>query len=149
MSNHPTQHKYAAVRFLFNRLNSYDLQEKEYQQELNVIHNILYNNSLPTKPPKHIIHTKTQQQMTKPTKCKWATFTYVGKETSYIRTYIYTFHRSLRLSPDNRMWNMSKNKQSEQDIKLLQCENLQSYKSVIHIICTCKKFIHRVKGVCI
>jgi len=44
MSNHPTQHKYATVGFLFNRLNSYDLQEKEYQQELNVIHNILHNN---------------------------------------------------------------------------------------------------------
>jgi len=25
-SNHPTQHKYAAVKFLFNRLNSYELQ---------------------------------------------------------------------------------------------------------------------------
>jgi hypothetical protein len=28
-SNHPTQHKYPAVKFLFNRLNSYNLQEKE------------------------------------------------------------------------------------------------------------------------
>ena len=27
-SNHPTKHKYAAVRYLLNRLNSYDLQEK-------------------------------------------------------------------------------------------------------------------------
>jgi len=61
MSSHPTQHKYAAVRFLFNRLNSYDFQEKEYQQELNVIHNILYSNSFPTKPTEHTVHTKTQQ----------------------------------------------------------------------------------------
>jgi len=73
-SNHPTEHKYAAVRFL----------EKEYQQELNVIQNILYNNSFPIKPQKWTIHTKTQQQMTKPTKCKWAMFTYVGKEMSDI-----------------------------------------------------------------
>jgi len=51
-SNHPIQHKYAAARFLFNILNSYDLQEKEYQQELNVIHNILYNNSFPIRPQK-------------------------------------------------------------------------------------------------
>jgi len=43
-SNHPTQHKYAAVRFLYNRLNSYGLQGQEYKQELNVIHNILHNN---------------------------------------------------------------------------------------------------------
>jgi len=26
---------------------------------------------------------------------------------TYIHTYIYAFHRSLRLSQDNRMWNMS------------------------------------------
>jgi len=67
MSNHPTQHKYATVGFLFKRLNSYDLQE--YQQELNVIHNILHNNSFPIKPQKQTIHTKTWQQITKPAKC--------------------------------------------------------------------------------
>ena len=63
MSNYPTQHKYATVRLLFDRLNSYDLQEKEYQQELNVIHNILYNNSFPIKPQKQTVHIKTRQQM--------------------------------------------------------------------------------------
>jgi hypothetical protein len=48
-SNHLTQHKYvyAAVRFIYNRLKSYGLQEQEYKQELNVIHNILHNNSFP------------------------------------------------------------------------------------------------------
>jgi len=29
-SNHPTHHKYTAVRLLFNRLDSYNLQEEEY-----------------------------------------------------------------------------------------------------------------------
>jgi hypothetical protein len=48
-SNHPTQHKYAAVRFLYNRLNSYGLQEQEYIQELNVI---LHSNSFPITPHK-------------------------------------------------------------------------------------------------
>jgi hypothetical protein len=28
-SNHPTQHKYAVVRFLYNKLNSYNLQKQE------------------------------------------------------------------------------------------------------------------------
>jgi hypothetical protein len=32
-SNHSTHHKYAAVRFLFHRLNSYNLQHEEYQHE--------------------------------------------------------------------------------------------------------------------
>jgi hypothetical protein len=29
-SNNPSQHKYAAVRFLYTRLNTYQLQEEEY-----------------------------------------------------------------------------------------------------------------------
>jgi hypothetical protein len=45
-SNHPAQHKYAAVRFLYNRQNSHNLQE------LNIIHNILHNNSFPITPHK-------------------------------------------------------------------------------------------------
>jgi len=39
--------------------------------------------------------------------------TYIHK---YTHTYIYAFHRTLRLSPDNRMWNMSKTYKSIQDI---------------------------------
>jgi hypothetical protein len=46
-SNHPPQHKYAAVRFLYNRLNTYQLQTEDYKQEENLIHNILHNNSFP------------------------------------------------------------------------------------------------------
>jgi len=30
-SNYPAQHKYAAIRFLYNRLDTYQLQSKEYQ----------------------------------------------------------------------------------------------------------------------
>jgi len=51
-SNHPMQHKYAAVKYLYNRLDSYNLQQTENQQELNIIHNILHNNSFPIKPHK-------------------------------------------------------------------------------------------------
>jgi hypothetical protein len=60
-SNHPTQNKYAAIRHLYNRLNTYNLQHNEHTQELNIIHNILHNNSSPIlqhKPP--TLSTKTQ-----------------------------------------------------------------------------------------
>jgi hypothetical protein len=80
-SNHPTQHKYAAIRFLYNRLHTYDLEKQESKRELNTIQNILHNNSFPLKYRKLKTHTPTQ---TKPTLNKWATFTYNGKETSYI-----------------------------------------------------------------
>jgi hypothetical protein len=51
-SNHPTPHKYAAIRYLYNRLNTYQLSNEHYQQEVNTIQNILYNNSFPLQ--KHI-----------------------------------------------------------------------------------------------
>ena len=35
-SNHPAHHKYAAVRFLHNRLNTYHLQKDEYNEEINI-----------------------------------------------------------------------------------------------------------------
>jgi hypothetical protein len=59
-SNHSAQHKYAAVRFLHNRLDSYNLQHKAYQQELNTFHNILKNNSFLIKP--HKPHTPKPTQ---------------------------------------------------------------------------------------
>jgi hypothetical protein len=81
-SNHPAHHKYAAVRFPYNRLQSYGLQQKEYLDELNTIHNILWNNSFPIKP--HSTHTKPAHPVEPTTPQKWASFTYIGKETSYI-----------------------------------------------------------------
>jgi len=38
----------------------------------------------PSNLKKQTVHTKTRQQTTKPTKCKWATLTYVWKEASFI-----------------------------------------------------------------
>jgi hypothetical protein len=57
-SNHPTRQKYAAIRFLYNRLDSYNLQHNEYQLELNSIHNILQKNGFPIPP--HKAHTPRQ-----------------------------------------------------------------------------------------
>ena len=42
-SNHPSQHNYAAVRFIYNRLLKCNIQPEEYQQEENSTHYILYN----------------------------------------------------------------------------------------------------------
>jgi hypothetical protein len=83
-SNNPTHHKYAAVRFLFSSLNSYNLQYDEYQHELNIIYSILQNNGFPVIP--HKPHApKPTQPKNKETPKKWARFTYNGRETSYIR----------------------------------------------------------------
>jgi hypothetical protein len=64
-SNHPPQHKYAAVRFTYNRLHSYNLQQPEHLQEEKTIHNILYNNGFPIQPHKpHQPKTKRQNTQT-------------------------------------------------------------------------------------
>jgi hypothetical protein len=82
-SNHPSHHKYATIKYLYNRLDTYNLQHEEYQQELLMIHNILYNNSFPIRP--HKPHTRNPvNPITPRTTHKWASFTYVGKETTYI-----------------------------------------------------------------
>jgi hypothetical protein len=46
-SDHPTQHKYATIRFLYNRPNTYDLQEDDY----NTIQYILHNSTFPIHHP--------------------------------------------------------------------------------------------------
>lgn len=43
-SNHPTQHKLAAYRFLFNRLYKLPLTKKQQQKEKDIIHQIARNN---------------------------------------------------------------------------------------------------------
>jgi len=83
-SNHPTQQKYAAIRFLYNRLNTYQLHNEEYHQEENIIHNILYNNSFSIHPQKPSNLKQNQIQYSPTLKHKWATFIYIGKETTYV-----------------------------------------------------------------
>jgi len=85
-SNHPAQHKYAAIRYLYNRLHTYNLHDHEYITEENTIHNIVFNNAFPISPKTKPRQKKsTAPNKPKPTSTqKWATFTYIGKETTYI-----------------------------------------------------------------
>jgi hypothetical protein len=82
-SNHPPTHKFAAVKYLYNRLEKYNLQHDEYQLELQTIQTILHNNNLPTHP--HIPRkrtTKTNENTSLGQ--KWTVFSYMGRETSFI-----------------------------------------------------------------
>lgn len=38
-ANHPIQHKYAAIIYLYNRLRTYQLHNEEYNHEINFTHN--------------------------------------------------------------------------------------------------------------
>jgi hypothetical protein len=96
-SNPPPQHKYAAVSFLYNRLNTYNLQEHEYRSEEDTIHSIMHNNDFhthprnplspdlpPPQPPIPRLTTPTSDGHQSSNTQKWATFTYIGKETTFI-----------------------------------------------------------------
>jgi len=77
-SNHPAQHKYAAIRYLHNRLNTYHLHKKEYNEEINTIHATMLNNGFPTHKHKTPVNTPLPHQTDRH---KWVSFTYMGKTT--------------------------------------------------------------------
>jgi hypothetical protein len=85
-SCHPVEEKYAAFRYLVNRLEAYQLNPAAKEEELIVIiiQNILHNNGFPLtlintvlvkrKPPK-ISFTGSHSNK------KWVTFTFFGKKS--------------------------------------------------------------------
>ena len=77
----PTEHKMAAVRYLTNRMNKYNMSTSSKDKETKIIKHILqvnkYDTSVIDAPP------KTQNRKTK-NRVKWAKFTYVGKENKFI-----------------------------------------------------------------
>jgi hypothetical protein len=90
-SCHPTQQKLAALRYFSNRLNSYPLEQEEKDKGKTIIQNIAHNNGFPShitnkfinKPPPQITNT-TPETKNKNNNKKWATLTYVSKETYHI-----------------------------------------------------------------
>jgi len=73
--------------FVYNRLHTYHLKDDEYKEEEDTILNILSNNGFPAhthKPPTLRHPTTTLNKETHTPTHKWATFTYIGKEASFI-----------------------------------------------------------------
>jgi len=95
-SNHSTQWKYTAIRFLYSRLNTYQLHNEEYSHEENTIHNILYNNSFPIHPQKPTNRVQNHIHIPPKPTDKWATFTYIGRGTTYIN-YIFK-HSDIKIA---------------------------------------------------
>jgi hypothetical protein len=84
-SCHPTEHKYSAIRYLVNRMNTYPISTENKHNESQFIKTILHNNKYPLQ-----IHIHKKPKQTKNTtpntayKQKWGTFTYNGNETRTI-----------------------------------------------------------------
>jgi hypothetical protein len=122
-SNHTAQHKYAAVRFLYNRLNTYNLYEDEHTTEENIIQNIMCNNAFPIqphkpptpKPPTSELHRKTATTTHTPTH-KWITFTYIGKETNFMTKLLRKTNLKIAFRTNNTIQSLLKHKQQVPDI---------------------------------
>jgi hypothetical protein len=115
-SNHPPQHKFAAIKFLFNRLHSYNLAETEHRQELNSIHNIMQNNSFPIPPHEQKPRHTTRKKTSTPPEQKWATFTYVGKETHFITNIFKQTNIQIAFRTKNTIQNLLKPKIPTSDV---------------------------------
>jgi len=101
--------------FFLSTLNSYNLQHEEYQHELNTIHNILQNNSFPIKLHKpHIL--KPAKPKDPKTSKKWASFTYIGRETSYITNIFRQTDLNNSLRTKNTIGNLLTHKNPTPDI---------------------------------
>jgi len=95
--------------------DSYNLQHKEYQHELNIIHNILQNNSFPIKPHKpHILKPAKPKDPKRPK--KWASFTYIGRETSYITNIFRETDLKIALCTKDTIGNLLTHKNPTRDI---------------------------------
>jgi hypothetical protein len=81
-SCHPPEHKQPAIRYMVNRMNTYNLTNSNKTQEQGVIRQILHNNGY--DPSITTRHNNRKTPELKQNKNKWAKFTYIGKETKFI-----------------------------------------------------------------
>jgi hypothetical protein len=91
--------------FLYNRQNVYNLQD-DYKQEENIIHNIVHNNSFPIYPQKPHNNKPKKKSVNHTTPIhKWATFTYTGKETTFITNIIRQANLKIAFCTNNTIHN--------------------------------------------
>jgi len=103
--NHPPQHKHAAIRYVYNRLNTYHLQNDEYGEEFDTIH-IMLNNGFPVhthNAPTPRQPTMTLQPKTDTTTQEWAPFTYIGRETTFITNFFKKTDLGITLRTNNSL----------------------------------------------
>jgi hypothetical protein len=85
-SCHPNEQKMASFRHFISRMNSYSLDKTDRTKELNTIKHIAhknkYNSTIIDTLNDHFNNRKVKTKETHNT--KWATFSYIGKETNSI-----------------------------------------------------------------
>jgi hypothetical protein len=80
-SCHPTEHKYAAIRYLHNRMKNYQLSREKMDKESKITQDILHSNGYNASTLKLI--SSSQKQECGAEKTHWSKFTYVGRDQSH------------------------------------------------------------------
>ena len=85
-SCHLEEHKFAAVRYLINRIETYNLDDKNKEKENNTIKQTLCNHKYDPSLINKCIpkRNKTRLKRKYTSKTNWAKFTYIRTETKYI-----------------------------------------------------------------
>ena len=78
-SCHPKEHKLAAIRYFYNRMNTYQLSSENLQKGNNTIQQILHKNESDTSIAINLHGKRKQEKDNK--KVQGAKFTYIEKET--------------------------------------------------------------------
>jgi len=99
-SNHPPEHKHAAIRHLTNRLHRYQLNDTYEKQERQIIEQIIMNNGYNTSIIKQLEQQKPRQPI-RNEKTTWATFTYFGRQTRNITRIFKDTHIKITFKTNN------------------------------------------------
>ena len=81
---HPREHRLSAIRYLVNRMTTYNLDHTSIRKEHYRFKQILHNNKYDTSIL-HKVNNKNNKREHDTQKTKWVKFTYMGKETRLIR----------------------------------------------------------------
>ena len=116
-SCHPPEHKNAAIRYLYNRINTYNLNNEAIDEESKTIKKIMENNKYPSqsytyRPNNNSNKIPTQMQSKEQ---KWVNFTYIGKETNIITRIFKNTNVKISYRTNNNTQNLLHQRQTQTD----------------------------------
>jgi hypothetical protein len=115
-SCHPTEHKNSAIQYMINRTNTYPISTNNKHHKLQRINIILQNNNYPQFTHKNNRRKQNKNTTTSTTqKKKWATFTYIGKQTRTITKLFKDTHIKIAYKTKNTIQNHLRYKKQKQD----------------------------------
>jgi hypothetical protein len=116
-SCHPKEQKMAAIDFLYNRMNTYNLSTAEMQKE-DTIQQILGNNKYDPSILEEIKNKKKHKKHDIE-RTKWAKFTHIGRETKFITKIFKNSNIIIALSANNTIEKLLTTKQKQVKINTI------------------------------